>query len=414
MVAIWEWTLFIILFMLSAFFSGSETALMSFNRLKLRQMVENKQPKALIVQRLLKNPDRLLSTILIGNNLVNITLTALATSIAVRVFGQAGVGVAVGSLTILMLVFGEITPKTYAAVNTERFALTVAKPISILEIIVKPLVFLLSTLANFIIRVIGGEANVKEGLITRAEIRHIVKLGENQGAIDKDEREMIRNIFDLDNITIREVMVPRVDIVALQLDTPMEVVWKTFIKTRHSRLPIYGEALDDIIGIIYAKDLLTYFDKELTAISMKEILRKPYFVPESKLASELLKELRKEKLHIAIVLDEYGGTAGIVFMEDLVETVIGEIGDEYDQRTLKVEEVNSHEYIFNSRLPVEEVNEIMQLDLPDEDYDTIGGLIFHFFGRIPQAGETIEFSDVILQVEQLENNKIRKVRIKKT
>lgn len=413
MVAIWEWILFIILFLLSGFFSGSETALMSFNRLKLSQMVENKHPKALIVERLLKSPERLLSTILIGNNLVNITITALATSIAVRIFGQAGVGIAVVTLTILLLVFAEITPKTYAAVNSEKFAFYVAKPIRLIEKIFGPLVFFLSSVASLIIRIIGGPDNVGQTLITRAEIRNIVKLGENQGAIHKDEREMIRNIFDLDQTVVREVMVPRVDIVALQLETPMDIVLKTFINASHSRLPVFEKNLDNIMGIVYSKDLLQCFDRDLTSINLKDLLRKPYFVPESKLASELLKELRKERTHIAVVLDEFGGTAGLAFMEDLVETVIGEIGDEYDQSTQMVEQVKDNEYIFSSRVPVVEVNEMLQLALPDTDYDTIGGLVFHLFGKIPQKGETIQLDDVILHVEQMENNTIKKVRVEK-
>lgn len=413
MVSIWEWILFIILFLLSGFFSGSETALMSFNRLKLSQMAENKHPKALIVERLLKSPDRLLSTILIGNNLVNITLTALATSIAVKVFGQAGVGIAVVLLTILLLVFAEITPKTYAAVNSEKFALNVAKPIMLIEKIFGPIVFLLSSVASLIIKIVGGDANIGQTLITRAEIRNIVKLGENQGAIHKDERDMIRNIFDFDQTVIREVMVPRVDIIALPIETTMDVVLKTFVKTRHSRLPIYDKSLDNIIGIIYSKDLLICYDNDLSSINIKDLLREPYFVPESKLASELLRELRKERTHIAVVLDEFGGTAGLAFMEDLLETVIGEIGDEYDQSTHMVEQVNNNEYIFSSRVPVEEVNEIMQLGLAYKDYDTIGGLVFHMFGKIPRKDETIRYADIILQVEQMENNKIRKVRVKR-
>jgi len=412
MVAAWEWALLVVLLLMSAFFSGSETALMSLGRLRVRHLVETGVPGAQLLERLLAHPNRLLSTILVGNNIVNIGASALATSIALRLFGEAGVGIAVGVLTVLVLIVGEITPKTYAATNGERLALRIARPISWLETIFYPVVKILGAAASLIVRLLGGKVHPDRAFITEEEIRTLVNLGEDQGAIEPQERDMITSVFELNDTLVREVMVPRIDIVAVPIDTGLDTAWEIVLETGHSRLPVYQHSLDHIVGILYAKDLMKYC-QHLEQNTVKDLMRQPYFVPETKRVSELLRELRRERIHIAVVLDEYGGTAGVAFLEDLIETVIGEIGDEYDQITPMIKTVSSTEFIVSARVSVEEVNELTGLDLPQEDYDTIGGLIFHLFGRVPAKYETIEFSDMLFTVEEVENNRIKKIRFTK-
>ncbi|MBS3938567.1 MAG: HlyC/CorC family transporter, partial [Peptococcaceae bacterium] len=307
MVAAWEWGLLMILLLLSAFFSGSETSLMSLNRLRVRHLVETGVPGAKLVERLLAHPNRLLSTILVGNNIVNISVSALGTSIALRIFGQAGIGIAIAILTVLVLIVGEITPKTYAAANNgERLALRVARPISWLQTVLSPVIKLLAATASFIIRLLGGKTNPDRALITEEEIRTMVNLGEGQGAIEPQEREMITSVFELNDTLVREVMVPRIDVVAVSVDTGLNKAWEIVVKTGHSRLPVYQHSLDRIVGILYAKDLMKDWHN-LEKNSTRNIMREPFFVPETKRVSELLRELRRERIHIAVVLDEYGG-----------------------------------------------------------------------------------------------------------
>jgi len=412
MVAAWEWGLLSMLLLMSAFFSGSETAIMSLSQLRVRYLVETGTPGAVLLERLLANPSKLLSTILVGNNIVNISASVLGASIALRIFGPPGVGIAALLMTVLVLIFSEITPKSYAATNGERLALRVARPISWLEVAFYPLVKALGFIANFLVRLMGGKVNPGGAFVTEEEIRTLVNLGENQGAIESQEREMITSVFDLNDTFIREVMTPRVDVVAVPVEARLTEAWEIAVLSAHSRLPVYQDSLDNVVGVLYAKDLMKYY-QELENNTVKNVMRTPYFVPETKRVSELLRELRRERIHIAIVVDEFGGTAGVAFLEDLVERIIGEIGDEYDEFKPLIQNVNPAEIIVSPRVTVEEINELLELDLPQEEYDTIGGLIMHLFGRIPAKGETIEFSDVVFAVEEIEHNRIKKIRIAK-
>ncbi len=396
---------------MSSFFSGSETALMSLNRLRVHHLVEKGTTNAFLIDKLLSNPNKLLSTILVGNNLVNIGASALATSISLRLFGQAGVGIAIGVLTVLILIFSEVTPKTYAATNNEKFALKIAPLINLAQLIFYPVVKLLGIITNILLKVLRVRSEINGITITEEEIMTLVSLGKNQGSIEPSEEEMITSVFDLNDILVRELMIPRVDIIGIPIEASLKEAWNTIVETDHSRVPIYKGSLDNIVGVLYSKDLIKYV-YSLENGSIKDIIRQPYYVPETKRISELLRELRRERIHIAIVLDEYGGTAGLAFLEDLIETIIGTIGDEYDDLLPLIVETQKGVYTVDSKVSLEEVNQLMNIDLPQEEHDTIGGLIFHLFGYIPSKGETIEFSDVSFTVNDVEKNRIKRIVIK--
>ena len=410
MVAPWEYIVIILLLAMSAFFSGSETALVSLNKIRVKHLVDSGVPRAKTLAKLIDRPNRLLSTILVGNNIVNIALSSLATSIALRIFGDEGVGIAVGIVTLLVLIFGEITPKSYAAVNNEKIALAVAVPVFWLQKLFYPVIKILGFVTNFLIKLLGEEKAAHGTNVTEEEIRIMVDLGEGQGTIESQEREMIDNVFQLNDTPVHEFMLPRVDIIAVEADSLLQDAWDKVIEYGHSRLPVFYGSLDNIIGVIYAKDLMAKNEKLGTATS-RSIMREAIHVPETKRANELLREMRRDRVHIAVVLDEFGGTAGAVFFEDLVETIVGEIGDEYDERRLLVEKVKPGQYKVNARVSIDEVNELTGLSLPEEEFDTIGGLVFHMMGQVPEKGDSIEFDDCILTVEAMEGRRIRKVLV---
>ena len=412
MVAVWEWLLLGALVALSAFFSGSETALTSINKLRVRNQAEKGVSRAILIDKILQNPNRMLSTILVGNNLVNISTTALATSLALRLFDARGVGITIAVLTVILLVFGEITPKTYAATNSEKMAFLVARPIFWVETILSPVVKALSAIAAFLIRLLGGKMPADGIFVTEEEIRTLVDLGEGQGAVEPVERQMIVSVFNLNDILVREVMLPRIDMVAVPLDTTLQDAWSTLVETGHSRVPVYQGNTDNIVGIFYAKDLMPLC-KNLAQGTVRNIMREPFFVPETKRVSELLKEMRQVRTHIAVVLDEFGGTAGLAFLEDLVETVVGEIGDEFDKARTLYENVAPGEILASARVSVDDINDLLDVDLPQEEYDTLGGLVFHLFGRVPTENEAIQFDDLTITVEEVEHNRIHKLRIQK-
>jgi len=413
MVAFWEWAGFLLLLAMSGFFSGSETALTSLNRIRIHHLVKKGVPRAQLLLELTSRPNRLLSTILVGNNIVNIAASAMATSISLRLFGDEGVGIAVAFVTVLVLIFGEITPKTYAAITSETTALRVAVPVYWLQVLFAPVVRLLGFVTNFIIRVSGARQAAPGTRITEDEIKIMVGMGEGQGVIESQEREMIDNVFQLNDTLVREVMLPRVDIVAVEADSSLRDPWEKIIDFGHSRLPVYEGSLDNIVGILYAKDLMPKHG-QLDEFTTRSIMREAYHVPETKRADELLRQMRKERVHIAVVLDEFGGTAGLVFFEDLVETIIGEIGDEYDERKPLIETVKPGQIRVSAGVNVEEVNELTGLDLPQEDFDTIGGLVFHMLGRVPEEGDTIDLNEGTITVESVEGRRIRKVMITKS
>ncbi|MEW6189884.1 MAG: hemolysin family protein [Actinomycetota bacterium] len=404
---------FLILLALSAFSSAAETALTSVNRIKVKHMVEEKVSRAAILDALLERPTKFLATILLLNNLVNIGAASLAAVMAANLGLSYPAVISTGVVTFLVLVYGEITPKTFAAQNAERIALLVARPISLLCMALFPIARLFIFIANTFIRLFGGKT-MKEGpFITEEELRTMVSVGEREGVIEEQEKEMIHSVFEFGDTVVREVMVPRMDMVCVDSNASLEEVLDLIAREKHSRIPVYEDTVDNIIGIIYSKDLLTQVAKGNAKISLKKLVRPVHYIPETKKVSELLRELQRRRQRMAIVVDEYGGTAGLVTIEDLLEEIVGEIYDEYDLEKVMIEQIDDNNIRVDARVNLDEVNEILGINLPDFECDTIGGFVYNLVGKIPSEGEKVDFEGLTFTVEKVIGRRISKILITK-
>ncbi len=406
--------LFVLLLILSAFFSGSETALFAVNRLRVRHMQEEGNARAKVVLRLLEDPGRVLTTLLMGNNIVNVAASVLATAFLVDHFGpQRGALYTIVLMTALLLIVGEVTPKTFAAKYADPIALWVAYPIQWLSVTLYPLIRVLSAVSAVLLRPLGGRVDLRSPLVTQEEIRLLVKMGEEQGVIEEAEREMIHSIFEFGDTVAREIMVPRIDIVCVEDTAPLDEILRVVLAEGHSRIPVYHERIDHIVGVVYVKDLLSHLKAGRHLVPAKELMRPAFFVPEGKRLDELFREMRRKMIHMAIVVDEYGGTAGVVTIENLLEEIVGPIMDEYDVEEKLVEIVNDRVAFIDGRMNIEEVNELLGLALPPGEVDTIGGFVYTLLGHVPTQGESVAYDGVEIRVERLEGQRIAKVRITK-
>jgi putative hemolysin len=400
-----------VLLLLSAFFSASETAIFSANKVKIRHLVEEGNKKAALTRRLMEQPGKLISTILIGNNVVNIGATALATSVAISLLGATGAGIATGIMSVLILLFGEITPKTLVSMHPEAFAMRVSGILNGLGKLLSPIIYVFNAFTNYLVRLINGP-DKENHLITEEELRMLVNVGEEEGFIDEDEREMIDSIFEFDDTLVREVMIPRIDIVAVNVTEPLDNVVRLIIKAGHSRIPVFDETVDNIIGLVYAKDILQVFvEPRPEGSSLRDLMRPAYYVPESKKVRDLFAELRREKVHMAIVLDEYGGTAGLVTIEDVIEEIVGDIQDEYDQEEKEIERQSDGSYVVDARTPINEINELLELTLPEDEFETINGWVFHNLGTLPEQGQELDMGELHVKIEKVSGHRIEKLHL---
>lgn len=400
----------VLLLIASGFFSMSETALMSLSKLEVRCMVEQEVKNAQKVSALLENPNKLLTSILIGNNLVNILASSLATMITLQLFGSKGVALATGILTLLVLIFGEITPKSIATQNAQKVALRVACPILMITKLLSPIVCILSFITNGLLRLLGIDPNANKPFITTDELKTMVNASHEEGIIETEEKEMINNVFDFGQSTAKDVMIPRTDMVAISDTASYAEIIKIYKEEKFSRLPVYKESLDHIIGILYIKDLILFQASE-TQFFIADYLRPAYFVHEFKSNDELFKEMRNQKLGIAVVVDEYGGTSGLVSMEDLIEEIVGDIDDEYDLPVEDVIKINESEYVVDGSYRIPDINSELNLHIKSDDFDSIGGFVIGLFDRFPSNGEEICFNDVTFKIEDTMNNRINRLRI---
>lgn len=401
----------IVLVGLSALYSMTETAMMSLSRGKVRNLVEEGHKQGRWLERLIEQPNRLLGTVLVGNNLANIMAATIATGMFIYYFGNNGILISTVVMTLFILLVAEIIPKTYAAHNSERVALRFAVFLEVSARIFYPLVRVLTWFGVGIIRIMGGRA---EGgrLLTEEEIRSMVEVGEEEGLLEADERQMIQGIFDLGDTVAREVMVPRIDVNALPDTAPLREAWDAVIHWGHSRLPVFRRTIDDVVGVIYARDILAYLKERDPSTPVGELARPVLYVPETKKVDELLADFRRQRTQIAVVLDEYGGTAGIVTIEDLLEEIVGEIQDEYDQEDQPVRYLDDGVIDVAGMVQLEEVNEILEVDLPHEDFDTVGGLILHLLGRAPVEGEIVKWDNMEFTVSKVVGRRVSRVIIK--
>lgn len=395
----------------SAFFSASETALNSLNRMRLRNMVEEKVKNADKITALLEDPNRLLSSILIGNNLVNNGAAALTTTIAISMFAgsaSSGAGIATAVITIIILIFGEITPKTIASQKAEKVALFVVNVLVVVVFLVRPIVWILNIVTGGLIRALGGSTDGKTPVITEAELKTIVTVSHEEGVLENEERIMIDNIFSFGESRAKDVMTPRTDMISIPYDAPYDEFVSLMKEHGFSRLPVYEGDVDNIVGILYVKDV-AFISKE--EFSMKKYIRDVYFTYESKPVDELLAHLRANYLALAIVLDEYGGTAGLVTTEDIIEEVMGEIEDEYDTREKDINIIRENEFLVDGSLRLEDLSKLVDKQIVSDEVDTIAGYILMILGNFPVGGEEILVDGMKIIVEQMEKNRIAKLRI---
>lgn len=399
---------------LSAFFSGSETALTSITASQITKIREEDEKTADLLRNMKINIGDILSAILIGNNLVNIGASTILTALVIRLFGEGRpMLISTMSLTVVILIFGEITPKTYASQNSVRIVKLVYKPLRAMSFVMKPILFLLRKITGVIFKILGGNISNQNTFVTEEEIRSLVDAGEDEGLFMQEEKEMIQNIFEIDDLEVDEVMVPRVDVVAIEINASVDEMIKLSINHGFSRLPVYEESIDNIVGIIYAKDMLPLLLKEKSNIKLKDLMREPYYVPETKKINELLKELRNQQVHMAIVLDEYGATEGLVTIEDILEEIVGDIFDEFDNEENSIEELGYNVYRVKGDMSIEDLNDEIGTDLPEEDFDSIGGYVFNTLGRLPIIGDKLESEEYSIKVTGVKRRRVTEVEIKK-
>ncbi len=398
-----------ILIGLSAFFSMSETAITSISKIRLRTMVDENVKNAKLIQDVLEDPGKLLSAILIGNNLVNIGASSLATSMAISKFNNNGVGIATGVLTIVILIFGEITPKTFATKNAEKISLLVIKFIVFCMIIFTPIIFILNIITGFLLKLLGINKNEKIPTITESELLTMVNVSHEEGVLEIDEREMINNVVDFGNSDAEDVMVPRTDIIAINLKATHQELTNLFKKETCSRMPVYENSIDNIVGIISLKDLL--FVDTSKEFKIKDYMREPFFTYESKSLRELFAQMRINRIPMAIILDEYGGTSGIVTLEDMLEEIVGDLADEYDDHDEEIKVIKEDEYVVEGATKIEDVNNMLGTNFESEDFDSIGGFVIETLGRFPDKGDTIKSGSVKFIIEEIKKNRIEKLRI---
>ena len=405
----------VVLLALSAIFSSAETAFLSTNKIRLRNLQEDGEKKAGLVLDLLENQNRLISTLLVGNNIVNISSSALATKMATDYFGDAGVGIATGIMTLLVLVFGEVVPKNLAAAHAEGWAMFVAPFIKLVSVILTPLVFLLTKLSDTVVR-FSKKNEEEDPTITEDEFKILVNVGQEEGVFDESETEMINSIMEFDETYVKAIMVPRIDIVAVDVDDSINDVLRLIIDGGHSRIPAYEESIDNIVGILYAKDIFEHLNANFDELKVKELIRDAYYIPETKKVSDLLNELRLKKVHMAIILDEYGGTNGLVTIEDLIEEIIGDIQDEYDAEEDLIVMHSDNQLVADARAPIGDVEEAfdMELDeeiLEDSEADTIGGLAFEHLGGIPEVNDEVTVGRFLIRIVNVSGRRITKVEV---
>ncbi|MCI9491809.1 MAG: HlyC/CorC family transporter [Lachnospiraceae bacterium] len=407
-----QFIIIVILLMLSAFFSSAETALTTSNKLRLRSMADEGDKRAKKVLEITDDSGKMLSAILIGNNIVNLSSASLATTLATRIFGNAGAGIATGVLTVLVLIFGEISPKTFATIHADKISLAYAGVISGLMKLLTPAIFVINKLALGFLILLRVDASGAQNTMTEDELRTIVDVSHEEGVIETEEREMINNVFDFGDAQAKEVMVPRIDMTFADINSTYYELLEIFREDKFTRLPVYEDTTDNVVGIINMKDLLLYEDKE--HFSIRNIMRKPYYTYEHKNTAELLLEMRKSSINIAIVLDEYGVTAGLITLEDLLEEIVGEIRDEYDiDEEDHIQKVSELEYMVQGSTNLNDLRDMLNLELVSEDYDSIGGYLIGLLDHLPTAGESITTPEgVYFRVEDMEKNRIHKIFVR--
>jgi putative hemolysin len=402
----------IILLCLSAFFSSSETALTTVNQIRMRTLADNGDKRAARVLRVTGNPGKMLSAILIGNNIVNLSASSISTSLAIHLFGNTGAGIATGILTFLILIFGEVTPKTMATIKADSMSLTASAPIGFLMKILTPVIFIINKLSLGLMFLLHVNIKDAQKKMTEEELRTIVDVSQENGVIEHEERDMIHNLFDFGDAEAKEIMVPRIDMTFVQADATYQEVLDIFRQDMFTRLPVYEDSTDNVIGIINMKDFL--LQNDTPEFSVRKLLREPYFTYEHKNTADLFLEMRKSSISLAIVLDEYGVTAGLITLEDLLEEIVGEIRDEYDaDEEDDITRISDREFYVLGSANLNDVSEALSLHFTSDDYDTIGGYCLGLLDHLPEKNEIIlTDNNILLRIDRMEKNRIERIYIR--
>lgn len=406
---VFKWVSLAVLIMLSAFFSSAETALTTVNRIKVRTLAENGDRRALTLQKVHEQWPKMLSAILIGNNIVNIAASAIATTVAMTI--NIPVGVMTLLLTLFILVFGEITPKNVATVRAEKLSLSIAGVILFLMRVLTPVIWIIDKMCLIVTKIMRIDLNDKNKSMTEGELRTIVDVSHEDGVIETEEKQMINNVFDFGDSRAKDIMIPRIDVTEVDIDSAYDDLRDIFEKEKYTRLPVYKDDTDNIIGIINMKDF--FLDTQSKGFRIKDIMRDAYYTFEMKKTSDLMIDMRRESATMAIVLNEYGAAVGIVTMEDLLEEIVGEIRDEYDEDEVDlISQVGNNEYMVEGSVKLDDLDDALGINLESEDYDSIGGYIIGCLDRLPEAGETVITDDGIrLEVVSTSKNRIDRVHM---
>lgn len=402
----------VILLLLSAFFSSSETALTTVNKIRMRTLAEAGDKRAMRVLRITDDSGKMLSAILIGNNIVNLSASSLATSLALRYFGSAGAGIATGILTFLILIFGEVSPKTLATIKADKISLAIAGIIGILMKVLTPFIFIINKLSLGLLFLLRVNPKDAENIMTEEELRTIVDVSQESGVIENEERNMIHNVFDFGDAEAKEIMVPRIDMTFVQADASYQEVLDIFRQDMFTRIPVYEDTTEDVIGIINMKDFL--LQNDTADFSVRNILREPYFTYEHKNTADLFMEMRKSSISLAIVLDEYGATAGLITLEDLLEEIVGDIRDEYDaDEEDEITRISDREFYILGSTNLDDVCDVLSVDFTSDDYDTMGGYCLGLLEHFPEKNEIILTEDnILIRIDRVDKNRIERVYIR--
>jgi CBS domain containing-hemolysin-like protein len=391
--------------------SASETAFTSVNRIRIRNLAEDGDAPAQRIERLLRDPNSLLSTILVVNNVAVIVASTMSTLIALDVFTNFGEIISTVLLSLVVLIFCEITPKTAAVQSPERWARALVWLVYPTTVVLHPLIAGLTTVTNWLVRLFGGRTVRTGPFVTEEELRLLVEVGEEEGVLEEEEKEMIHNVFELGDTTAREVMVPRIDMVTIEADERAEEAVSLIVQGGQSRIPVYSESIDNIIGVLYAKDLLRVMAGDQHPPTVRSLVRRAYFVPETKRLDDLLHEMQLERVHMAIVNDEYGQVAGLVTIEDVVEEIIGDIQDEYDREEVVYEKLSDDEYIINPKISIDDFNDLLDTTLTSEDYDTLGGYVYSQLDKIPSVGDVVQADGLTITVLGTKGRRVTRVKV---
>jgi len=416
-----EFLILFVLVLLSALFSLSETAITAVSRLKIRHMVEKKVRGSKALQRLREYPSRLLGAVLIGNNIVNIGASALATSMIIDYLTKIGlekvsysVGIATGIMTFVILVFAEIIPKTIAIRNSDRMALIFAPFIDFLATVLQPIIQVLSWISAPFIMVFGARIPQQGPFLSREEVRLLLAVSEKEGQIEEEERDMISSIFEFGSTIAREVVTPKPDMVCIEVNEGIKNAVRTMIESGHSRIPVYEGTMDNILGVIYAKELLKAVDAGIGNLTIRDFLRPVLTIPESKKVDDLLHQMQAARMHIAITVDEYGTTTGLITLEDLMEEIIGEFHDEFEKEEKAFVQTDRNVWVVDARQRIADVNKELEINIPEGEYDTLSGFVFSLLGKLPIVGDEVKYDDIAISVERIHKRRILKVKIVKT